>query len=122
MINAKGNLSSGINDLKSVWRRITKRDFSGETGVALKNSVYQFLTNLTTKVGSLIFTIILARILMPELYGNYSLALATILIFAAISDLGIGNSLIRFVSREIGRRNWKKQDLTQNILQRLRLP
>jgi len=108
MINARENISSGIKDMKAVWRRIKEKDFSDNTGIALKNSIYQFFTNLTTKVGSLIFTVILARILMPELYGNYSLALATVLIFATVSDMGIGSTLIRFVSRELGKNNLGK--------------
>jgi len=108
MVNLKKELYSEVHDLKRIWQRITRRDFSGNTGIAIKNSFFQILTNLTTKVGSLIFTVLLARILMPELYGNYALALSTILIFAAFSDLGLGETLIRFVSKELGLRNLNK--------------
>ena len=45
--------------------------------------------------------------LMPELFGLYSLALSTILIFITFSELGIGPTLIRFVSKEFGK-NKKK--------------
>ena len=90
-------------DLKDIFRRIRKRDFSGNTGIVIKNSVFQFSTNLVAKIGSLFFTIILARMLMPELFGLYSLALSTIFIFAAFSELGIGQTLIRFVSKEFGK-------------------
>ena len=88
-------------DIKDIWRRIKKRDFSGNTGLFIKNSVYQFSTTLVAKIGSLIFVIILARLLMPELFGLYSLALSTIVLFAAFSDLGIGTALVRFVSKEL---------------------
>ena len=91
------------NIIKDIFRRIRKRDFSGNTGLVIKNSIYQFSTNLVTKIGSLIFVIILARMLMPELFGLYSLALSTILIFVAFSELGIGQTLIRFVSKEFGK-------------------
>ncbi|MEX0932613.1 MAG: oligosaccharide flippase family protein [Candidatus Pacearchaeota archaeon] len=91
------------NDFIGIWRRIKTRDFSGNTGLAVKNSVYQFSTQSIAKIGSLIFTVILARLLMPELFGLYSLALATIIIFGTISELGIGQTIIRFVSKEIGK-------------------
>ncbi len=109
--NLKKKVSEEIRqeekDIREIWRRIRKRDFSGNTGLAVKNSIYQFSITLIAKIGSLIFIIILARMLMPELFGLYSLALSTILIFAVFSNLGIGQVLIRFVSREF-RRNKEK--------------
>jgi O-antigen/teichoic acid export membrane protein len=104
----KKKITSEEKDIKDIWRRIRKRDFSGNTGLVVKNSIYQFSTNSVAKIGSLIFTVILARMLMPELFGLYNLALSTILIFAVFSNLGIGQILIRFVSREFGRKNKKK--------------
>tara|TARA_Y100000310_G_scaffold167546_2_gene167410 strand:- start:49832 stop:51190 length:1359 start_codon:yes stop_codon:yes gene_type:complete len=93
--------------LKDIFRRIRKRDFSGNTGIVIKNSALQFSTNIIAKGGSLLFTIILARMLMPELFGLYSLALSTILIFSTFSELGVGETLIRFISKEFGK-NKKK--------------
>ena len=90
-------------DFKEIFRRIKKRDFSGNTGMVIKNSIFQFSTNFLAKIGSLFFTIILARMLMPELFGLYSLALSTILIFYTFSELGIGQTLIIFVSKEFGK-------------------
>lgn len=90
--------------IKDIFRRIKKRDFSGNTGLALKNSVYQFSTTLVTKISSLIFVIILARLLMPKLFGLYSLALSTIVLFIAFSDLGIGETLVRFVSKQLSKK------------------
>jgi len=94
----KKQIKSEEKDIKDIWRRIRKRDFSGNTGLAVKNSIYNTLQTFAAKAGSLIFTIILARLLMPELFGLYSLALSTILIFAVISKLGVNQSLVRFVS------------------------
>ncbi len=100
----KNNLIKGERkNIKDIFRRIIKRDFSGNTGLVIKNSLYQFSTNLVTKIGSLIFMIFLARMLMPELFGLYSLALSTILIFVAFSELGIPHTLIRFVSKKFGK-------------------
>lgn len=98
-------IKEGGADIRVLFRRIKNRDFSGYGGMALKNSIYQFSTSLVARVGALIFTIILARLLMPELFGLYSLALSTILIFVSFSDLGMGDTMVRFVSRELGKRN-----------------
>ena len=90
-------------DIKEIYRRFWKRDFSGNTGQAIKNSAYSFSTTLVQKIGAIIFTIIIARLLMPELFGLYSLALTTIGLFAIISDLGISSTLIRFFSKELAK-------------------
>lgn len=103
-----GFIKKEESDIKEIWRRIKKRDFSGNTGLAVKNSIFQFSTNFVGKIGSLFFTIILARLLMPELFGLYSLALSTILIFTSISDFGVGNALIRFVSKALSEKNKKR--------------
>lgn len=100
-------LSEEKNDVKEIWRRIRKKDFSGNSGQIIKNSIYQFSTSLVSKLGSLIFTIILARLLLPELFGLYSLALSVILMFAVFSELGISTALVKYVSSEIGKGNEK---------------
>ncbi len=100
----KSSIKDEGRDIKNIINRIRKRDFSGNTGLAVKNSIYQFSTTLVAKIGSLIFTIILARLLMPELFGLYSLALSTIVLFAAFSSLRIGTALVRFVSKELSRK------------------
>jgi O-antigen/teichoic acid export membrane protein len=93
-----------INYLKKeafgITKRILKRDFSGDMGMAVKNSMYQFATNVVSKVGALLFTIILARLLLPEKFGLYSLALSTIILIAGFSDLGIGTALVRYIARD----------------------
>jgi O-antigen/teichoic acid export membrane protein len=87
----------------SIFKRIKNRDFRGNSGAAIKNSIYQFSSTFAAKIGSLLFVVILARILMPELFGLYSLALGTILVFSYFADLGISQTLTRFVSREISK-------------------
>lgn len=94
-----GFFKKGEADFKAVFTRIIKRDFSGNTGLAIKNSAYQFSTNLTAKVGTLIFMIILARIILPETFGLYNLAFSTVMFFYVFSDLGIANALIYFSSK-----------------------
>ena len=103
----KKKLTSEEKDIKDIWRRIRKRDFSGNTGLVIKNSFYQLSTNIFAKGGSFIFTVILARLLLPEMFGLYSLALSTIIIFAAVSELGINQTVIRFISKELGKKRKK---------------
>jgi len=58
---------------------------------------------LISKIGALAFTIILARLLLPELFGLYSLALSTILFFTCFTDFGVGVAVVRFVSKVVGK-------------------
>ncbi len=103
-----GFIQKEKEDLSNIWNRLKHRDFSGNAGMAIKNSTYQLLTNLISKLGGFILTIILARLLMPELFGLYNLALSTILLFTSLSNLGIGNALIKFLPSEILRKNLNK--------------
>lgn len=106
----KDRIKTETKDLTSIFNRIKKRDFSGNSGMAIKNSIFQFSTSVVAKIGSLIFTVILARLLMPDLFGLYSLALSTILLFATFSDLGIGQSVVKFMSKSIS----KKKKIASN--------
>jgi O-antigen/teichoic acid export membrane protein len=106
-------LSETESTIKDIFSRIKNRDFSGNTGLVVKNSVYNSLRTFTAKAGSLIFTIILARLFMPELFGLYSLALSTIVIFTAMSELGVNQALVRFISRSIGK---KKNNVKEYII------
>ena len=95
-------------EVRDIFGRVRRKDFSGNAGQAIKNSSYQLVTTIIAKISSLLFTIILARILLPELFGLYSLALSTILLMETISNLGINSTLIKFVSRSIGKNNFTK--------------
>jgi O-antigen/teichoic acid export membrane protein len=95
-------------DLKNVWSMFRKRTFSGNAGQAAKNSSFLLATTIVAKIGSLLFTILIARMLMPELFGLYSLALGTIVLFAGFSDFGISAAMVTFVSKSLGEMNLKK--------------
>ncbi len=95
-------------DLKNIFNRFRKRDFSGTTGEAIKNSSYQLAQNLIFKFGSLLFMVFMARILLPDLMGIYSLALTTIVLFSSFSDLGISTALFRFVAKLTGQGDNRK--------------
>jgi len=70
----------------------------------IRNSSYDFISGLIAKFGGMIFTIfILARLLGPELFGIYALALSIIAIFLTFIDLGISSAATRYISEAIGR-------------------
>lgn len=96
------------NFVKTIFNRFRKKNFTGNTGQAIKNSSFQLTQNIVMKVGSLLFTIALARILMPEKMGLYSLALSTIVLFSSFSDLGIGSAIITYISKSLGKGDKEK--------------
>jgi len=75
------------------------------TSIAIKNTFWNFLFTIINRGGALIFTILVARILQPELFGIYNLALAVTWILITFADLGINSALIRYVSDALGKNN-----------------
>lgn len=69
----------------------------------IKNSLYHTISKILSKAGGLIFTIILARFLMPETYGLYGLIFSIVTISIVISNFGVGETLTRYVSYSIGK-------------------
>lgn len=69
----------------------------------LRNSVYNFMGTLTTTVGGLIFSVVLARMLGTERFGLYYLALSVGLFFLTFTALGLHSVLIRYVSDALSR-------------------
>lgn len=98
------HIKRGKDEVFSILKTIKERKFEGNRGLVIKNSVYQFSTSIVSKIGSILFTMILARMLLPELFGLYSLALSTIILFASFSDLGILDTSVMFLSRELSKR------------------
>ena len=97
-----------MGNLKNLLSNLRNKQFSSDSKQAIKNSGYQLSASLIMKLGSLIFTIVLARILLPEKMGLYYLALSTILLFSSFSDLGISTALLTFVSKSLGKGNPEK--------------
>jgi O-antigen/teichoic acid export membrane protein len=69
----------------------------------IKNSIYNTSGVLIGNIAGIILTIILARLLYPELFGIYHLALSIGFLLLTFTDLGINGTLIRYVSEAIGR-------------------
>ena len=101
-------LERGSAEMMGIFHRFKNRDFKGSEGQAIKNSTFLLLTTIVAKVGSLLFTIIIARMLMPELFGLYSLALGTIVLFAGFSDFGISSAMVTFVAKSLGKNDPEK--------------
>jgi len=69
----------------------------------LKNLIYNSSGVLIGNVTGIILTIILARLLHPELFGMYHLALAIGFLLLTFTDLGINGTLIRYVADALGK-------------------
>ena len=93
-----------VREVKGILGRIKRKDLKGNSGQAIKNSSWQLATTLTAKIGALFFTIIIARLMLPEIYGLYGLALSTILFIRIFSDFGIGTTLMTFLSKTIDKK------------------
>lgn len=78
------------------------------TNIVIKNSFYNFSATVINRFGALIFTIIVARVLLPRYFGIYNLAISIVFLLLTFTDLGINNSLIRYVSSSLAQRNIKK--------------
>ena len=72
-----------------------------------KDSFWNILTIILGKAGALIFTIFLARFLLPEGFGNYTLATSVALLFITFADLGINQTMMRYVSSEFKKNKQK---------------
>lgn len=69
----------------------------------IKNSFWNFVFIIINRIGALIFTIIIARMLLPEAFGIYNLAISIALILITLTDLGINSTLTRYVAEAIGK-------------------
>ena len=76
--------------------------------IATKNAVFNTSTKIISKIGSLIFTIIIARTLLPELFGIYSIILSIALNAITFTDLGIDATIVRYFSEAMGQNKIEK--------------
>ncbi|HLD97890.1 MAG TPA: flippase [Candidatus Nanoarchaeia archaeon] len=76
---------------------------------ALFGSFWNFIVAIIQRIGGLIFTVILARFLLPEGFGLYNLVLSVAIIFAMFTQEGIHKSLIRYLSEAIKSKSKDKE-------------
>ena len=69
----------------------------------LKNTAFNSSSIIISGIGGLVFTVILARLLHPELFGIYHLALSVALVMLTFTDLGINRTMTRYVSYALGK-------------------
>src|SRR3989338_2156418 len=86
----------------------------------VENSAWNFVTSIITRAGALVSTILLARYLLPERYGLYSLALAVALFFMTLENLGIDYTLVRYFSFALGKNNKKQARAYYKYLLRIK--
>lgn len=63
-----------------------------------KSSSWNLITSIIARAGTLIFTAILARILLPEKFGIYSIVISLVVIISTVFEFGINQSLVKFFS------------------------
>jgi O-antigen/teichoic acid export membrane protein len=85
--------------------KISKQNLSN---LAVKSSAYGVVYLFISKFGGLLFTIIIARTLLPELFGVYALVLSIMSIFTVFTNLGLDDTFLRYFSKSIGRNNKKE--------------
>ena len=73
----------------------------------VENSFWSIITSIVVRGGALIFTIILARFLMPEGYGIFSIALSVSMFFYIFADIGINATAVRFISSALAKERKK---------------
>jgi len=79
------------------------------TKIVLRSTFYNFLSTFVGRIGGLVFTVVVARALFPELFGIYNIALTIVLAIATFIDLGINSTLIRYVAESLKTRNRKSE-------------
>lgn len=67
----------------------------------IKSSIWFSLLSFLNKFGGLFFTIILARFLLPEKLGAFSLVFSVATIFVSLGGLGINQAFIVFFSKSL---------------------
>lgn len=88
--------------------RKSRTSASNLSSVALKGSMYNFFSLFVLKFGGLIFTVILARMLLPELFGVFALALSISTLLLSFTDFGLENTFLRYLSESVGKGNKEK--------------
>lgn len=74
----------------------------------IRNTFYNSISSIIGRLGGLIFTVLIARILLPELFGIYSLVLGIVLLFLGFIDPAINSSTIKYVSEAFNKHQHAK--------------
>ncbi len=91
------------------------------TKQVLKNSFWNFLMVFIRRFGGLVFVIIIARLLLPEKFGIYTIATSIILVILSFTDVAINQTLLRYASDALGKKNKKLAAKYYNYLFKVKL-
>jgi O-antigen/teichoic acid export membrane protein len=89
-----------ISRIKGIFSEKSKNSLTRQS---VENSFFSLFVNLVSKAGGLIFTILLARALLPDLFGLYNLIFSIIATIATFTDLGINTALSRYLSDSLSK-------------------
>jgi len=98
---------------------MVKKEKISLTQQAVSGSFWNVLTSIIQRIGGLVVTIILARILLPKGFGVYNLVLSIALLFTLFTEGGINNAVVRYLA-ETGK-NKKKTKLYFRYTLKLKL-
>ena len=73
-----------------------------------RNAIYNISGLIVGNVSGLFLTVVLARILKPENFGIYSLALSIAMLSIALANLGVDNAVVRYVAYYAGKEDYAK--------------
>lgn len=95
-----------------------KRSLSKEAAVG---SVWNIIASLMQRAGGLVFTIIIARFLLPEGFGMYNLVIAAATIFFTLSQTGINKTLVLYLSEALAKGDKKLANSYFNYITKVKL-
>jgi len=67
----------------------------------VRNSFWNLIYVTISKLGGILFTIFLARILLPNYFGIYSIILSIMMLFFIFTDLGVNTATLRYLSNSL---------------------
>tara|TARA_Y100000310_G_scaffold221576_1_gene223168 strand:- start:23063 stop:24619 length:1557 start_codon:yes stop_codon:yes gene_type:complete len=92
-----------LNNLSNEFLNMKINKKRNLSKLAIKNSFYSFFSTIIAKFGGFILTILLARTLLPELFGVYALVLSISVIVFSFTDFGISQTTVKFTSELLGK-------------------
>jgi len=91
------------------------------TNQVVKNYFWNFLMIFLGRVGGVIFIAIVARFLLPEKYGIYSLTIAISLLFISLTNRGMNQTLSKYVSEALGKNQKQKASAYYQFIFKIKL-
>lgn len=91
-----------------------------EKELFVKNSFWNALSVIITKLGGIFFVILLARFLLPEKFGIYSLASTIALFILSLLNTALNQAVTRYVSESLQKNDKKQAGAYFNYIKKLK--